>query len=216
MNKNILTLESTTPNTYCPVKILAQSHDGATTKSFNVLTIAEGSYLGPAFDINGQFADNTEVDKYRAYLNGNTTISGNRGFSNQAFYLWVTDEDDTTTIVSGTNKAITHTFLPGYYTISASLRYSNSYYDYNETKSSYTLSVTSNVVIETIATELGLVRTPGDVNGDGSISLADTILCLSVLSGFPADDNMATADINNDGKIDMAEVLFTLRASAGL
>ena len=216
MNKNILTLESTTPDTYCPVKILAQSHDGTTTESFNVLTIAEGSYLGPVFDINGQFADNTEVDKYRAYFSGSTTISGDSGYTTQGFYLWVTNDDDTTTIVTGTDEAINHTFLPGYYTISASLHYSNSSYPYNETKSSYILNVTSNVSIETIATELGLVRTPGDVNGDGSISLADTILCLSVLSGFPADDNMATADVNDNGKIDMAEVIFTLQASADL
>jgi len=216
MDDNILTLTPTTPDSYCRVRTLIQSHDGTAAKTFNVLTVADGTYIGSEYDISGQFADGTEIDTYRVYLDGPSTISGNRGYSNQAFYLWVKDDQNVTTVVNETDAMISYDFPSGYYTLSAALRSPTGWYDYEADKSNYILSITSNVSIEVIATDLGLVRLPGDVNGDDSVTLADTILCLSVLSGLIAVNDMAAADIDFDGKIGLAEVIYSLRSNAGL
>lgn len=58
----------------------------------------------------------------------------------------------------------------------------------------------------------------GDVDGSGSISLADAILSLRVVAGKaniqPSD--MKSADIDHDGKIGMAEALFALQLVSGI
>lgn len=41
--------------------------------------------------MSGTFADRSQVDEHKAYLDGYTVIIGNRGFSNQAFYIWAKD-----------------------------------------------------------------------------------------------------------------------------
>lgn len=217
MDNNILTLNPTTPDNYCRVRVLIQSSDGTTAKTFNVLTVTEGTYIGSEYDISGQFADGIEIDTYRVYLDGPSTISGTRGYSNQAFYLWVKDDQNVTMVVDETDTTISYDFPSGYYTLSASLRSPTGwYYNYEADKSNYILSITSNVSIEGIANGLGLVRLPGDVNGDDNVTLADTILCLSVLSGSTAVNDMAAADVDFDGKIGLAEVLYSLRSNAGL
>lgn len=217
MAGNILTITSTVPDMYCRVRVLNQSQDGAAYKTFGVLTVDEGDYIGSEYDINGQFADGTEIDTYKVYLNGATTISGNRGYSNQAFFIWVKDEQGSTTVVASTDSAISHTFSPGYYQLSASLRSpTGSYYDYNADMSNYILSISTDVSIEDMAVSLGLFRHPGDVDGDGNVTLADVILSLSILSGMTAVDDMAVADVDFDGKIGLGDVIYSLRANAGL
>lgn len=217
MDDNILTLTPTTPDSYCRIRTLIQSHDGTAAKTFNVLTVADGTYVGSEYDISGKFADGTEIDTYRVYLDGPSTISGNRGYSNQAFYLWVKDDQNVTTVVNETDAMISYDFPSGYYTLSASFRSPTGwYYAYEADKSNYILSITTNVIIEEIAAGLGLVRLPGDVNGDDTVTLADTIICLSVLSDLTAVNDMAPADIDFDGKIGMAEVIYSLRSNAGL
>ena len=58
----------------------------------------------------------------------------------------------------------------------------------------------------------------GDVDGSGSVSLADAILSLKVVAGKaniePSD--MKSADIDRDGKISMAEDLFALQLISGV
>jgi len=59
---------------------------------------------------------------------------------------------------------------------------------------------------------------PGDVNGDGSITLADAILVLQITSRVtPTGQTIAnTADVNNDGMIGMAEAIYILQTMAGI
>jgi hypothetical protein len=57
---------------------------------------------------------------------------------------------------------------------------------------------------------------PGDVNGDGFVTLTDAIIALRGLIGQgPAWVNKG-ADVNDDDKIGMAEVLYILQKAAGL
>jgi outer membrane protein assembly factor BamB len=57
---------------------------------------------------------------------------------------------------------------------------------------------------------------PGDVNGDGFVTLSDAIIGLRGLTGQgPAWVNKK-ADVNGDGRIGMAEVFYILQKAAGL
>jgi len=57
----------------------------------------------------------------------------------------------------------------------------------------------------------------GDIDGNGSVELADAILTLKVLSGMPVSytyDN--NADVNKDGRTGFAEVIYVLQHLSGL
>jgi len=59
---------------------------------------------------------------------------------------------------------------------------------------------------------------PGDVDGDGNITLKDAVLAMKVVSGQKADGVKVGADVANkegEKKIGMEEVIFILRKLAG-
>ena len=45
----------------------------------------------------------------------------------------------------------------------------------------------------------------GDIDNDGSVSLADAILALQLVSGLTSDAVNKEADVNGDGKVDMLD-----------
>jgi len=55
---------------------------------------------------------------------------------------------------------------------------------------------------------------PGDVNGDGKISLDDAMLVLRILAGIPVGNVNLNADVNGDGKIGLEELGFILQKVA--
>ena len=57
----------------------------------------------------------------------------------------------------------------------------------------------------------GITIDPGDINGDGSVDLADAIRALKVINNSPTTSYKA-ADVNGDNKIGLEEVLFILQA----
>ncbi len=58
---------------------------------------------------------------------------------------------------------------------------------------------------------------PGDVDGDGTVSLADAILALQVCAQFtPSPDVYVISEVSGDGRIGMAEAVFALRKIAGM
>ncbi|MDP2875740.1 MAG: dockerin type I domain-containing protein, partial [Holophaga sp.] len=59
---------------------------------------------------------------------------------------------------------------------------------------------------------------PGDINGDGSITIADAILAMQVLAGMRPEGLPAAAlsDVNGDGKIGLPEVIYIMQTAAGL
>jgi len=57
---------------------------------------------------------------------------------------------------------------------------------------------------------------PGDVNGDGKVSLDDAMLVLRILAGLPVGNVNLNADVNGDGKIGLEELGFILQKVAEL
>jgi hypothetical protein len=57
---------------------------------------------------------------------------------------------------------------------------------------------------------------PGDVNGDSTVNLADTILILQLITGTSSVPVFIEADVNNDVKIGIQEAIYTLQSTAGL
>jgi YD repeat-containing protein len=58
-------------------------------------------------------------------------------------------------------------------------------------------------------------RLPGDVNGDGGITLADVLDALKVQAGEKITVN-PLADVNNDQKIGLPEAEYVLQKAGGL
>ena len=55
----------------------------------------------------------------------------------------------------------------------------------------------------------------GDLNANGTVTLADAILALQVISGKSPALHKA-ADVNGDGKIGLPEIIYILQKAAGL
>jgi hypothetical protein len=158
LSNNLLTLTPQEMDIFCQVRIEAKSQDGTAVKTFNVLCLSEMIYLGTGYDIGGEFSGQNEVDEFRAYLGGDITISGDRGYSNQAFYIWVKDSDGHT-VIEPDNSPISGTLTPGVYTICASLTSGLYYYPYDKNTSGYILSVAADDLTYTIsdlADDLGI------------------------------------------------------------
>ncbi len=177
LNANLLTLTPNSSDIFCQVTVNAQTHDGSSAETFKVLCLDDMIYLGVRYDIGGQFADQNEVDEYTAYLGGDTTISGDRGYSNQAFYIWVKDQGGNT-VIAADDDPVSGNLAPGLYTVAASLKnmFTGHYYSYNADYSSYILNVTCHDLSYTVAdlaASLGIsLSTPdltavktNDVNG---------------------------------------------------
>jgi hypothetical protein len=163
LNANLLTLTPTASDIFCEVSVRAQSIDGETSKSFMVLCLDEKIYLGTQYDIGGQFASQYEVDTYQAYLDGSVTVSGTRGYIDQAFFIWISD-DGGSTVIGPDNAPVSGSLAPGIYTISASLASGGTYYPYNENMSVYILSVSNSNLTYTVsdlAADLGIGLTTG-------------------------------------------------------
>ncbi|MBF0113058.1 MAG: C10 family peptidase [Desulfamplus sp.] len=161
---NLLTLTPTGTNIFCEITIKAQSYDGTAEKSFKVLVLDEMIYIGNNYDIGGEFANQTEIDEYKAYLGGTTTIIGDMGYSNgQCFYTWIKDSNGNT-VVEGTNLTISKSFTAGIYTIYVSLKHPSSgyYCNYDADHSGYTLTITCsslNATVSDLAASMGIALT---------------------------------------------------------
>ncbi|MBF0390968.1 MAG: C10 family peptidase [Desulfamplus sp.] len=153
---NLLTLTPTTSDIFCEITLNAQSYDGNEEKKFKVLVLDETIYFGSNYDIGGQFANQDEIDQYKVYLDGNTTIVGDMGYSNtQGFYVWIKDNSGNT-VVDGTNSPISKSFTAGVYTIYTSLKYTKpsggySLYEYDSDHSGYTITVTCSNLNSTVS-----------------------------------------------------------------
>jgi YD repeat-containing protein len=92
-------------------------------------------------------------------------------------------------------------------------RYQLTHVEYNDgIKITYTYDTAGNRLSKITTTVL-----KGDINNDGSVTLADAVLVLQVISGVPPATSVKNAaDVNSDGKIGLAEVIFILQKIAGM
>lgn len=182
LNGNMLSLYPTAEETLCQYTVFGESHDGTVAETFSAIAGPEDSYRGKLFDTTGQFADNLEIYQYEVFLSGVTSISGDRGYSNQAFFIWVMDQAGVI-ITQPSDTTINATFEPGYYTITASLNnQAGSYYYYNADFSNFVLSVSLETSFDSLAADLGLslvecqLTVETDGNGGGIITSQPTSL----------------------------------------
>jgi hypothetical protein len=217
MSGNLLTLKPSGEDYLCHVTVHGQTHDGSAEESFNVLCLDEKIHLGANFDLCGQFADINEVDSYTVYLDGQTTISGTRGYSSQAFYIWVTYQNGQT-VIEDANHTLSGDMAAGVYTVKVSLTDaagSNFYYNDDPAYSGYTVTVTcenSTYTVLDLAANLGIGLFM-DLTGDGAVALDDLILIFRALTGSQLPLPVST-DVDGDGKIGLTEAVYLLKQLA--
>jgi len=217
MDGNLLTLKSSGEDYLCQVTVHGQTHDGSAEESFNVLCLGEKIHLGANFDLGGQFADRTEVDSYTVYLDGQTTLSGTRGYSNQAFYIWVTDQNGQT-VIDALDDTRSGNLPAGLYTVKVSLTNAagTSFYDNDDPAySGYTVTVTcenSTYTVLDLAADLGIGLFM-DLTGDGGVGLDDLVFVLRTLTGSELPPAM-NVDLDGDGKIGLTEAVYLLKQMA--
>jgi hypothetical protein len=158
LDSNLLTLTPLATDSFCEVKVQAQSAGGTATKTFNALSLDNMIYLGSKTELGGTWANIYETDEFYVYLSGATTISGTRGYTNQAFYIWVESENGATVVAGPYNQTFNYSFTPGIYRIKASVKYG--YYSYPlGDKNSYIINVSLNSLDYTVsdmAADLGI------------------------------------------------------------
>jgi len=209
------------------ITVTATANGKAAEKSFVVMVSSEDIAFGKAFEVKGTFEDQDDYDTHRAILDGDCTLSGYNGYSNQAFFTSVLDSSENTIVAAGA-QTISDSFSRGSYLIGASLRQDpggyGSYYPYDPgSNDQYVVTVScpdADDSVENLATLLGIdlsATEPAavviDVNGDSAMDLVDAILLLQVLSGVePSEALVVDADLNDDGQVGLAEVIYMLQA----
>ncbi|SLM33074.1 Peptidase C10 streptopain [Desulfamplus magnetovallimortis] len=191
-NGNLLTLNPYSDNIFCEVTLTATSHDGESQKSFKVLVLENRVYMGTQYDIGGEFSDGTEIDSYSSYLQGNITVSGYRGYSNQAFYVWLEDGNGNI-VIDVSEEPVSGYLTAGLYNISTSLEnpVTHSYYSYDADFSGYTLTVTCDDLSSDVA---DLADSMGIELTDGSTELPENITSYKVLTDQAASQTVNRGD----------------------
>ena len=157
LNNNLLTLTPQKNEMLEKIELRAESADGTTQESFKVLVQDNIEHIGKEYNIDGKFADTGEVDEYQTYLQGEISISGDRGYSNHALYIWVEDQHGNR-VFSPQDQAISGSVPAGTYTIFASLQNpSSGRYYYLRDKEDYILRVSNkDLQIADVAAEMDI------------------------------------------------------------
>jgi hypothetical protein len=235
---NILVLGPVTgaSNTASRIFVRASANGKTAEKSFIVMVSDQAVGFGKSFEVTGLFENESDYNTHKVILDGSCTITGFNGYSNQAFYSSVLDENGHVVYIPG-NQAISLALTRGVYFLGVSMQEnpggSGAYYPYEAgVNDRYVLTVSCPQADEqtaTIAALLGidlsgtehLPGVPGDLDNDGHADLADAILGLQVMSGMPSpglreDFTGSGADVNGDLKVGPQEVIYLLQKAAGL
>lgn len=81
----------------------------------------------------------------------------------------------------------------------------------SKTLSRYVIPSWNNNTVVTPGNAIGVATANGDINGDGSIDIADAVSVLNIMAAGGAD---TTADVNNDGSVDIADFVTILNMMA--
>ncbi len=208
-------------NQAATLRITAQAGGQSISREFLIMTTPHSITFGAEQTIQGKFETQNDAYPHQAILEGEVTLAGDRGYSNQAFYIHLQDSQGQTVIpaTDEEDNAI-HPDLPlGLYTIFASLRSGMTYYPYTPGDHDiYLIQINQSETTATrqqIAALAGVDLTRitidnlGDINQDGQIDLADKLLALKIVTAqedVPAFD--PTHDASGDKRIGLEEALF--------
>ncbi len=177
INSNLLTVTPTTSDSLSSVNIQAHANGGSDSVEFSVLSTSEPIAFGNDFSVGGTFASSEDIHSFRVYLDGSVTISGDRGYTNQAFFISVQDNAGTT-VVAESDTSVNHLFTPGIYQIQASLSKQGQYYSYNPEFAGFSVTAkgSGGTVID-VAKALGISTKPpvsiptGAIGASGAINV---------------------------------------------
>ena len=240
LNGNILELTPTgAAKVSSRIAVTAEANGQTVEKVFTAMTDDAETGFGRSYSLGGTFSGQNDVELRRAVLDGDCTITGDKpGSSNQAFFSSVLGAGGGVLASadgsSAENSVISHAFPGGLYDIRASLCMNTgsgtSCYSYSVWAGvGYSFMVSCPDADESASTIAGLLGIdlsganlpfdkPGDIDGNGSVTLADAILVLRMLSGMgvSGETNLTAGDANGDRKIALPEALFILQRAAGL
>jgi len=139
------------------ITVSASAGNKTVQKSFIVLIADDNIAFGKQMTLSGLFENQSTFNKHRVILDGNCTLSGDRGYANQGFYTSVMDLNEQF-IVEPIDDYIQGYFLNTQFLIGASLAYGGSQYTYQlGTGDIYTIEIfcpESNLDIEDAASML--------------------------------------------------------------
>lgn len=124
------------------VVLTASANGQQVRKRFTVFLEKESIAFGRRFKVNGTIRSQKDIQTHPVILSGQCRITGNNGYSNQAFYTSVKDSNHSR-IVDPVNQEIRHDFREGiYYLTAALINERGRYYSYQRGKGdSYTIHI---------------------------------------------------------------------------
>jgi hypothetical protein len=235
--KNVLELTPAGPAKISSrITVTATAGGQTTTKTFVVLTDSEDTAFGKSAAVGGSFADLHEVVTHRVILDGTCAIAGSRpGYFGQALFLKVYDAAGVKVAPTGessdTDSPIVETaFSRQVHRIEASPCSSTGIcYTTPGIDVPYAITIScpgADITTATIANLLGISLTgaglpfviPGDIDGDGFITLADAVLTLQILSSVDTTGKTIkpASEVSGDQRVGLAEAIFVMQAISGL
>jgi len=190
LDKNILTLTPLVDNAYASITIEAVANNKKDEKFFNVL-ITDVPF-GTEFTITGEFESQDDYNEHKLILDGTCTIKGYNGYSNQAFYTSLLD-NNSQVLMEGVDdlEYIYYNADMGIYYVGASLKENpggyGGYYTFDEDNTGYSLNVScpdANISLESLVELLGIesVKIQGDFDSNNIVDLKDLIILIRYLS----------------------------------
>lgn len=137
LDRNLLFINAAhlTSNSLNEIKVEAYLEDKKLDEiSINIFVTEQKFQQGKIQVLRGKFLDASSTISFSAALQGKCTLSGDRGFSNQGFFI-------STQIIEASDGPIQSEFDLGIYTINASLKKGYSSYPYDEAKSTFEVLV---------------------------------------------------------------------------
>ncbi len=116
------------------VQAYKDEHNLISETELKILVHQDSFSFGKNQQLLGRFESTQQDISFKAVLDGECSINGKRGFSNQAFFIEVAD-------LPRSEETLNHTFSKGIYDIKASLRMGHSVYAYDPSKADFQISI---------------------------------------------------------------------------
>ena len=208
---DVLTISSTGSDGHARIFVLASANGKTTQKTFDILVCDTDIAWGEEFKIQGLFESQTDYNTHQLLLDNQCQISGDNGFSNQAFFTSVLDNNQNI-IVAMNDQSISHRFNKSIYWVGVSLKQEpegyGKYYEYDPAHSGYTLFVNcpdASWSFQEIADIFGI-----EIKDTNIITLRHSVLYLQILAGYSVPDIKHMMIIQNITRIGMEDVLNIL------
>jgi len=212
ISDDVLTISSTGNIGHARIFVIARANKKQVSKFFDLLISDIEMGWGNDFKIQGFFENQSDYNMHQLLLDNQCQITGYNGFSNQAFYTSVLDQN-LNTIIDMNDAAINQTFNKSKYWMGVSLKQNPEgggfQYDFDPENPGYTLFVTcpdARWTFQDIANILNI-----EISDPQLFSLRQSIQCLQVLSGYLVSDLSDIMAIQNMTQIGIKDVLFILK-----